>query len=91
MEWISVKLPPTLRAKVAAKTRRRNVSQSTIVRELLERALAGPTSRGEANCADLAGSLVGSLRSGRREFSTNKRLLADAMVSNARRGRKRYR
>ena len=40
---------------------------------------------------DLAGSLVGSLRSGRREFSTNKKLLADAMVSNARRGRKRYR
>jgi len=72
MEWISVKLPPTLRAKVAAKARRRNVSQSTIVRELLERALAGPTSRGEANCADLAGSLVGSLRSGRRVFSTNK-------------------
>jgi len=58
---------------------------------VLERALAGPTSRGEANCADLAGSLVGSLRSERRDLSTNKKLIADAMVSNARRGRKRYR
>jgi hypothetical protein len=91
MELISVKLPPALRAKVAAEARRRNVSQSTIVRESLERVLTGPTSRGEASCVDLAGSLVGSLRSGRRDLSTNKKMLADAMVSNARRGRKRHR
>jgi hypothetical protein len=91
MEFISVKLPPSLRAKVAAEAQRRNVSQSTIVRESLERVLMGPTSRGEASCVDLAGSLVGSLRSGRRDLSTNKKLLADAMVSNARRGRKRHR
>ncbi len=37
MELISVKLPPALRAKVAAEAQRRNVSQSTIVRESLER------------------------------------------------------
>ena len=91
MEVISVKLPPALRAKVAAEAQRRNVSQSTIVRESLERVLMGPTSHGEASCVDLAGSLVGSLRSGRRDLSTNKQLLADAMVSNARRGRKRHR
>jgi Arc/MetJ-type ribon-helix-helix transcriptional regulator len=91
MELISVKLPPELRAKVAAEARRRNVSQSSIVRESLELVLGHPTSRGEANCADLAGSLVGSVRTGRRDFSTNKKLLADAMVSNARRGRKHHR
>jgi len=91
MELISVKLPPALRAKVAAEAERRNVSQSTIVRESLERALTGPASRGEASCADLAGSLVGAFRSGRRDLSTNKKLLADAMVTNARRGRKRRR
>lgn len=91
MDLISVKLPPALRAKVAAEARRRNVSQSTIVRESLERVLTGPTSRGETTCADLAGSLVGSFRSGRSDLSTNKKLLADAITSNARRGRKRHR
>jgi hypothetical protein len=91
MELISVKLPMALRAKISAEARRRNVSQSTIVRESLERALAGSASRGEASCADLAGDLVGTFRSGRRDLSTNKKLLADAIVSSARRGRKRYR
>jgi hypothetical protein len=85
MELISVKLPPALRAKVEAEAQRRNVSQSIIVRESLERVLTDPTSRGEASCVDLAGNLVGSLRSGRRDLWTNKKLLADAMVSNARR------
>ena len=91
MELISVKLPPALRAKVAAEAQRRNVSQSTIVRESLERALAGSASRGEASCADLAGGLVGSVRSGRGDLSTNKKLLADAIASNGRHGRKRHR
>jgi hypothetical protein len=58
--------------KVAAEARRRNVFRSTIVRESLERALGGPSSR-----ADLAGNLVGAFRSGRRDLSTNKKLLAD--------------
>jgi hypothetical protein len=91
MELISVKLPPALRAKVAAEAQRRNVSQSTIVRESLERVLTGGAGHGEASCADLAGRLVGSVHSGRRDLSTNKKLLADAMVENARRGRKRHR
>jgi hypothetical protein len=91
MEFISVKLPPALWAKVAAEAQRRNVSQSTIVRESLERALTGPSSRGKASCADLAGNLVGGFRSGRRDLSTNKKLLADAIASNGRRGRKRHR
>ncbi|MDP2602368.1 MAG: hypothetical protein Q8S00_07215, partial [Deltaproteobacteria bacterium] len=60
---------------------RRNVSQSTIVRESLERALADSAGRGEASCADLAGNLVGSVRSGRGDLSTNKKLLADAVAS----------
>jgi Arc/MetJ-type ribon-helix-helix transcriptional regulator len=91
MELISVKLPPALRAKVAAEAQRRNVSQSAIVRESLERLLTHPASRGEASCADLAGRLVGSVRSGRRDLSTNKKLLADAIASDAGRARKRHR
>ncbi|HEU4340777.1 MAG TPA: hypothetical protein VFU31_04340 [Candidatus Binatia bacterium] len=70
---------------------RRNVSQSTIVLESLERALADSAARDEPSCADLAGALIGSFRSGRRDLSTSKKLLADAIVSNGRRGRKRRR
>jgi hypothetical protein len=75
--------------KVAAEARRRNVFRSTIVRESLERALGGPSSRAETSRADLAGNLVGAFRSGRRDLSTNKKLLDDAIASNGRRGRKR--
>jgi Arc/MetJ-type ribon-helix-helix transcriptional regulator len=92
MELISVKLPEALRAKVAEEARRRNVSQSTVVRESLERGLTGPSvRRRETTCVDLAGALVGSVRSGRRDLSTNKRLLANTVVANARRGRQRRR
>ena len=92
MDLISVKLPEALRAKVAREARRRNVSQSTIVRESLERALAD-TKNGhrEVSCADLAGALVGSVHSGRTDLSTNKRLLADLIVAKSRRGRQRRR
>ena len=91
MELISLKLTPELRAKVAAEARRRNVSQSTIIRESLERTLATSTARADLSCADLAGKLAGSFRSGRRDLSTNKELLTDAIIRNAHRGRKRRR
>jgi predicted transcriptional regulator len=92
MEVISIKLPEELRAKVAREARRRNVSQSTIVRESLERALAAKNNgRDELSCADLAGALVGSIHSRRRDLSTNKRLLADAITARSRRGRQRRR
>jgi predicted transcriptional regulator len=91
MDLISVKLPSALRAKVVAEAERRNVSQSTIIRESLERALADSAGSTQPSCADLAGGLAGSFRSGRRDLSTNKKLLADAIASNARRGRKRHR
>jgi predicted transcriptional regulator len=68
MELISVKLPPELRAKIAAEARRRNVSRSTIVRESLERAFGGPSSR-----ADLAGDVVGAFRIARRDLSTQQK------------------
>jgi Arc/MetJ-type ribon-helix-helix transcriptional regulator len=92
MELISVKLPDALRAKIAREARRRNVSQSTIVRESLERALTEiKNGHSEASCADLAGSLVGSVHSGRPDLSTNKRLLADAIAGKPHRGRQRRR
>ena len=91
MELMSVKIPQELRAKVAQEAQRRNVSLSTIVRESLEIVLASPASRRQANCVDLAGNLVGPVRSGRRDLSTNKKLLEDSVVGNGRRGSKRHR
>jgi hypothetical protein len=91
MELISLKLPSGLRAKIAAEARRRNVSQSTIIRESLERSLASTATRIEVSCADLAGHLAGFFRSGRRDLSTNKQLLTEAIARNARRARKRRR
>lgn len=92
MELLSVKLPGVLRRLLAEEARRRNVSQSTIVRESLERALlANAAGRHDASCADLAGELIGSFRSGRRDLATNKRLIEEALLADARRGRERNR
>jgi hypothetical protein len=91
MELMSIKLPQELRAKVAQEAQKRNVSLSTIVRESLELVLTGAASRRQANCADLAGNLVGSVRSGRRDLSTNKKLLEEIVVGSVRRGSKRHR
>lgn len=92
MELLSIKLPEALRAKVAKEAHRRNVSQSTIVRESIEQALGGKNEADDdPSCADLAGRLIGSFRSGRGDLSTNKRLLADAIVSRSRGGRQRRR
>jgi hypothetical protein len=86
MDIISVKLPEELRKRVADEARRRNVSQSTIVRESLQRQLVDRSSaRRQVSCADLAGDLIGLVRSGRSDSSTNKVLLADAIGADARR------
>jgi hypothetical protein len=92
MDPISIKLPEPLRASLAEEARRRAVPQATIVREALERALA-PVLRGrrQPSCLDLAGDLVGSMRSGRRDLATDDALLAEAVLADARRGRKRRR
>ncbi len=91
MDTISVKLPAALRARLALEARRRNVTQSAIVRESLEQLLFTDTERrGELTCADLAGDLVGSLR-GPRDLSTNKRYLEEAIRKDHARRRKRTR
>jgi len=47
--------------------------------------------REKVSCIELAGNLLGSFQSGRADLSTNKKLLAEAVISNARRSRKRPR
>jgi hypothetical protein len=91
MELISFKLPAALRSRVASEARRRRVSQAAVIRECLQSVLLDkPARRGELSCADLAGDLIGSFR-GPRDLSTNKRYLDEAIMTDARRGKKRRR
>jgi len=81
MELVSFKLPAALRRRVAAEARRRRVSQAAVIRESLESALVERPASGELSCADLAGDLIGSVRGGPRDASTNKRYLDEAILA----------
>lgn len=83
---LSVKLPPDLHAGLSREARRRNVSRSTLVRELIANALSGGAAT-PPSCADLAGDLVGAVRSGRPDLATNPRLLDEAVVQDSHRAR----
>ena len=86
MNAVSVKLPPEWHAVLSREARRRNVSRSTLVRELIANALSGGGVT-SPSCADLAGELVGAVRSGRPDLATNARLLDEAVVQDSRRAR----
>ena len=83
---VSIKLPPDLHAELSREARRRNVSRSTLVRELIANALNSSTAK-SPSCADLAGELVGAVRSGRPDLATNPQLLAEAVVQDSHRAR----
>ncbi len=71
---MSLKLPADLRLWVAAEARRRQASESEVVRNSLQQARKQSAVTGDVSCADLAGDLIGSLR-GPRDLSTNKAYL----------------
>jgi hypothetical protein len=80
METMSFKLPADLRARLAREARRRQVRQSTIIRESLERALGrSRVPARELTCADLAGDLIGSV-AGPRDLSVNPSYLERALT-----------
>lgn len=82
MELVSFKLPPQLRKRLAEEARRRRVSVAAVIRESLQATLLErPSARGELTCADLAGDLIGSVRGGPRDASTNKRYLDEAVLA----------
>ena len=92
MEGLSIKIPAELRRRLAAEAVRRNVTQSAVVRKLIEQALAGgPEEQAPDSCALLAGDLLGSVRSGRSDLATNRTLLKEAIVQGERRAPKRRR
>lgn len=90
MEGISIKLPAALRRKLAAEAKRRNMTQSAIVRESIEYVLKESAGRRRPqSCIELVRDLVGSVRSGRSDLATNRALLESAMLDSDRRASKR--
>ena len=83
MNPLSVKLPPDLHATLANEARRRNVTRSALVRDILADALDPGCRPRQPSFAELAGDLIGSFRSGRDDLATNKRLLDEAMLTDA--------
>lgn len=83
MNPLSVKLPPELHATLADEARRRNVTRSALVRGILTDALDPGCRPRQPSFAELAGELVGSFRSGRDDLATDKRLLEEAMLTDA--------
>ncbi len=83
MSNFSLKLPDDMYAALAAEARRRNITRSALVREIIDRALTYEAGLAPPNCAQLAGDLVGAFRSGRRDLATDDRLLEEAMIRDA--------
>lgn len=86
MNILTVKLPPDLHATLTSEARRRNVTRSSLVRQIIETALVRDTAVASPSCAALAGDLVGAVRSGRSDLATNRQLLDEAIVQDANRG-----
>ena len=86
MNVLTVKLPAELHATLTSEAQRRNVTRSFLVREIIENALMRDTDAASPSCAGLAGDLVGAVRSGRSDLSTNRQLLDEAVAQDARRG-----
>lgn len=88
METISVKLPAKLRQQLADEAKRRQVTQSVLIRETLEQTLKKRgRGKNKLSCADLAADLVGSI-SGPRDLATNQKHLTRAIEKDRRRGQR---
>ena len=83
MNVLTVKLPADLHATLTSAARRRNVTRSSLVREIIENALLRDTDAASPSCAGLAGDLVGVVRSGRSDLATSRRLLDKAVARGA--------
>jgi predicted DNA-binding protein len=75
MNTISLKLPDHLLELLEKESRTRGTTKSSLVRDCLEKTLAGRSSDGEASCYDLAHDLAGSLKGLPRDLATNPKYL----------------
>ena len=74
MRTITVKLPEPLAARLRVTVRKRNSTQSTVVREALEAHLGQSLASGAGSGLDLVRDLAGSVK-GPPDLSTNRRHL----------------
>ena len=86
MNVLTVKLSDELHTTLTSEARRRNVTRSSLVREIIENALVRASDTASPSCAGLAGDLIGAVRSGRSDLATNRRLLDEAVAQDAQRG-----
>ena len=85
MNVLTVTLPAELHAALTNEARRRNVTRSSLVRQIIENALIHRADAASPSCAGRAGDIVGVVRSGRTDLATNRRLLEEAVAQDAHR------
>ena len=83
MNVLTVRLPAELHAALTIEARRRNVTRSSLVRQIIESVLIREADAASPSCLGLTDELVGAVRSGRSDLATNQRLLAEAVTQNA--------
>ena len=71
MKTISLKLPDSLLARLEEEARLRRVTKSDLVREGIEKALAGDRVAEDPSCYDLGRDLAGSLKDLPADLATN--------------------
>ncbi len=74
MKTVSLRLPDSLAARLAACARNSGQSQSAVVRGLLEEGLAAGNGKRRPSCLDLAGDLAGCLE-GPGDLSVDKKYM----------------
>ena len=77
-ETLSIKVPAQTKIRLRAVARSRRTTPSALLREALERVVAGESSSGQASLYELSHDLFDDLGSGGpRDLSTNPRYLRD--------------
>jgi len=73
MVTVTVKLPPTLNARLTAEARKKRISKSALIRESLNDRFANGKTRRRITVGELAGHLMGKAKGGPHDLSTNKK------------------
>ena len=86
MNVLTVKLPAELHAMLTNEARRRNITRSSLVRQIMESALIREPDAASPSGPELNGDLVDTIRIGQSDLATNQHLLGEAAAQNADRG-----
>jgi len=75
MRTISLKLPDDLLTDLDNEARKRRMTKSSLVREILEKALHQPPQTGGVSCYDLARDLAGAVKGLPKDLADNPKYL----------------